>query len=65
MTAADISVYRKQRYGFRVAKTDLDAESTSRAPRTTARLAWLIGEWQFEDAQIEGDYRESGTGLER
>jgi manganese transport protein len=43
MHAADISVYRKQRYGFRVAKTDLDAESTSRAPRTTARLAWLIG----------------------
>lgn len=25
------------------------------------QLAWLIGEWTFEDIEIDGDYRESGT----
>lgn len=27
------------------------------------RLGWLIGEWQFEDAQVEGEYRESGARI--
>lgn len=24
-------------------------------------LDWLVGEWTFDDAQIEGEYRETGT----
>ena len=39
----DISVDRKQSYGFGVPKTAVDVDVTGRAPRTTARLAWLIG----------------------
>lgn len=29
--------------------------------RPIEQLAWLVGDWHFEDVQIEGEYRESGT----
>ena len=25
------------------------------------RLDWLVGEWRFEDTQVNGEYREAGT----
>lgn len=25
------------------------------------QLDWLVGQWTFEDVEIEGDYREVGT----
>lgn len=29
--------------------------------RPIDQLAWLVGEWDFEDVQLEGEYREAGT----
>lgn len=37
------------------------AGSASGQEPSIAQLDWLIGEWTFEDVELDGEYRETGT----
>ena len=35
----------------------------ARADDPLDKLSWLVGSWDFDDAQVDGDYRETGTRI--
>ncbi len=46
---------------FVMLTTSAPATSTADDAPPIQRLSWLLGEWTFEDAQVNGEYWERGT----
>ena len=46
-----------------LALTILSAAGVSGQSAGIEQLAWLVGEWSFEDVEIDGEYRESGSRI--